>query len=164
MKEVGFLCGVLAVLGVYAASAMQLDFGSASQPGTGFFPVLLCAAGAILALVCLVPAARDAVRESRRRPRTEGAGPGPGRSRMTLKLDSPPVRVTAFCVLSAVYILLLDRLGYVVSTALLAIGLLRMMAVRWMLAVVVGVASSVALWALLGRWLNVLLPRGVLGF
>lgn len=63
------------------------------------------------------------------------------------------------------YGIVLESLGYLLSTFLLMAFLLYFIEVkRWYLVVLVASASSVLSYALFALWLDVRLPKGVLGF
>jgi putative tricarboxylic transport membrane protein len=61
------------------------------------------------------------------------------------------------------YALLLETLGFILATAGLAIGVALLFGARPWLALVTGVITSVALWALFDKLLDLPLPKGFLG-
>jgi hypothetical protein len=139
---------VVFVLAVAAAGkAWQLPLGTVTAPGAGFFPFLLAVALALVALAIAVRALR------RPAPPSAGAGP-PGR----LKLIA--VTIALF-----VYVALLERLGFVTSTFLLMLVLLRaVQTYRWPAAVGGSAAAAVLAHLLFRVWLGVRLPSGPWGF
>ncbi len=77
----------------------------------------------------------------------------------------PERRVTPFLliVVMLAYALLMEPLGFLLATAGLAIGVALLFGARAWLALVTGAVTSVALWALFDRLLDLPLPKGFLG-
>jgi putative tricarboxylic transport membrane protein len=74
-------------------------------------------------------------------------------------------RAASGFVLLLLYALALQRLGYLVSTAVfLVVGILLLEPVRRVRALVVGVASAAFLFLIFRVWLRIPLPGGVLGW
>ncbi|HEV8583578.1 MAG TPA: tripartite tricarboxylate transporter TctB family protein [Methylomirabilota bacterium] len=136
--------GALALVAVFAfTQARYLEVGSVTQPGPGFFPLVLSVALAIVAGALFVQArhAGGALAEPTDR----------GRLATTL-------------VALAAYVLLFERLGFVLAT----IGMLAFLfgalgGYRWRVAVGAAVVITLAAWVLFDTWLQVRLPVGVLG-
>jgi putative tricarboxylic transport membrane protein len=55
-------------------------------------------------------------------------------------------------------------LGFLLATALLALGVALLFGARWLAALLTGAATSAVLWALFDRVLDLPLPKGPLGF
>lgn len=149
-----FLGGLLLGVGVYGLTASRLDLGSVSHPGTGFFPLLVAVAAAVLTLVCMGQAWGE-WRVRTARGAEEGAPPAAA---------GGLVRVMAFAAACGVYIPAMSQFGYVVPTALLGSGLLKLMGVGTGRALGIGALVSGCLWLVLGWWLRVPLPLGPWGF
>lgn len=61
------------------------------------------------------------------------------------------------------FALLLETLGFILATAGLALGVALLFGARPWLALVTGVVTSVALWALFDKLLDLPLPKGFFG-
>jgi putative tricarboxylic transport membrane protein len=137
------------VLLVFAAGflweASRYPFGSLGSPGPGFLPVTLGTAFAVLSLVLLIRPGRP----------PEGVLP-PDRA--------AAVRIVASVVAIALAIVLLDRLGFLVTGTLLMLALLLFLDRRPVRAVVLAPVSVVLVYAVFKVWLRVPLPAGVLSF
>ncbi len=119
-------------------------------PGAGFLPFWLGALMAALSLVLLVTASR--------RP----AGP-PGRAVLPGREALIPVGATVGSL--AVYILLLERLGFLLATALLTAFLLGVVErERWGTTLAVAVLNAIGLYLVFRVLLGVSLPKNPLGF
>lgn len=119
-------------------------------PGPGFFPFWLGGAMAVLAVLLIVTASR--------RPATASAAPRVPNVQTLL-----PVLLTIGGL--AAYILLLERLGFLLGTALLSAFLLGVVErERWSKSVLVAVLNSVALYVIFHLLLGVSLPRNAFGF
>lgn len=137
---------VLAFAAVAVYEAARLPFGTARNPGPGFLPWWGGLALGVLALVLLGQALRA-------RP---AAGPAAERGRL--------LKVGGLLAVLAAYVLVLEPLGYPVSTFLLVLFMLRVVEpYRW--AVALGVAALAALgsYVVFAVWLQVPLPPGPLG-
>lgn len=139
--------GALALLAIFAVTqALRLEVGSLARPGPGFFPLVLSAALAVVAAALLV------------------------RSRRAK--DGPPIpreptargRLAATAGALAAYVLLFERLGFVLATVgMLAFLFAALGRYRWPIAVGAAVVVTLAAWVLFDTWLHVRLPAGVLG-
>jgi putative tricarboxylic transport membrane protein len=136
--------GALGLVAVFAfIQARSLEVGSVTQPGPGFFPLVLSVALAVVAGALFVQARRAV-----------GAPAEPIDRR----------RLAATLVALAAYVLLFERLGFVLAT----IGMLAFLfgalgGYRWRVAVGAAVVVTLAAWLLFDTWLQVRLPVGVLG-
>jgi hypothetical protein len=129
--------------GLYAASG--LSFGTVRQPGSGFFPTLICillVAFGGLALAQPVDAA----------PREE-AGNSPGHARVWLTIAA-----------LAAYAWTLTPVGFLACTVVLLLLLLRGIGgTSWRASLSAAAIGSLACYALFTR-LGMPLPAGILGF
>jgi hypothetical protein len=73
-------------------------------------------------------------------------------------------RVALFVAVMAAATALLPHVGYVASSLLLMLGLLKVLGVRWGPAVLIAVAAAIASHFLFVRWLSIPMPPGPLGF
>jgi putative tricarboxylic transport membrane protein len=137
-RILGALLIVLAALVFWSAQSLVIPF-AADPLGPKGFPsavaVILAACGAMLL---------------------------PGRG---LPFAWPERRAAPFLliVVMVAYALLLETLGFILATAGLAIGVALLFGARPWLALVTGVITSVALWALFDKLLDLPLPKGFLG-
>ena len=141
----------LALLGLAGFTLLEggkLPFGTFRSPQTAFFPRIL----SLLLLICCLILLAQAVRgKESRQPPSEVAIEGWKRIGATL------LTMVGFA-------LLLETLGFLLSTFLLMVLLLRAIeALRWH--VVIGIALSTAIFCylLFAKLLNVPLPAGILG-
>jgi hypothetical protein len=138
---------VLALVALVALGvAARLEIGTVARPGPGFFPLLL--AGALLAVsaALLVTARTSAARAV---PPDQALGPA----------SPPPWALVATVAALAVYVALLERLGFVLATAALLAFLFGAIArYRWPIALPAAVAVALAARLVFDRWLEVRLP------
>lgn len=134
-----FLIGVGGAIG-----AWQIGFGTFQAPGPGFFPFWLATLLALLSLVFFV--------------RNLGADATP----MVLWAQGSWVRpLKAVCVMF-VYVLLIGRLGFISSSALLFVAWLRIVEhSSWKTVALLVVGGTAGLY-LFTNLLSISLPRGIL--
>ena len=142
---------VLIGLGV-ALQGGRLGFGTLTEPGPGFMPVIVGTAlfvfGAAQALMTL--------RESAARPVPATALDPAARSTIARE---PLLLLAAL----GAYVALLPLAGYLVATALLVVAVLRLMGVTGIGRLALGsVIAAVTSYVLFGRLLGIDLPRGLL--
>ncbi len=137
---------VLLVFGAgFLLAARRYAFGSPNAPGPGFLPMILGVAFALLALILLVRPGRP----------PEQALP-PDRA--------ATVRIVATLAFLAAAIVVLDRLGFLVTATLLMLGLLLVLDRRPVRDLLLAPISTVAVYVVFKVWLHVPLPAGVLSF
>jgi len=138
----GRLLGIcVVVLGVaYLAVAAELPTRTLSGPGPGIFPLMVGAA-------LLVTGAIAAIRPD---PQTGGSIARAADFRAPMIVF---VGLAAFCIL-------LQRVGYVASGALVMVLVLRAFAAPWRLAASVTLVAVVATWLIFVPLLGLTLPRG----
>lgn len=123
--------------------ASALPFGSASQPGSGFFPTLIGVALVVFATVAFFAPAK----------------PGEAQG---LARGETAVWVVIIALLA--YVLALPHLGFIPSTAAIILLLLRGIgSVPWRTSLIAAIVAAVACYVLFTR-LGVPLPPGVLAF
>jgi putative tricarboxylic transport membrane protein len=137
---------VTLAFGVAAAhQAAQLPFGTVHNPGAGFVPWLLALVFTLLALVLVAQAVA-------RRPGP--AADAAGRLR----------KVVALLAALALYVVLLEPVGYPIATFLLVLFMLRVLEPhRWPLALGLALLAAGGSYVLFAVWLSVPLPPGLLG-
>jgi putative tricarboxylic transport membrane protein len=147
MRKPGDVIGSLVLLFVSAwaiTGGLKLHLGKASEPQPGFFPFWGGVVIAVLSGILLVQALSG---------RSKGSEPFGA-------LWRPLIMIIGLIV----YVAFLDSLGYIISTLVLAIILLRVLGTKkpWVLALAALIIAFVS-YVLFDRLLNVTLPRGVLG-
>jgi putative tricarboxylic transport membrane protein len=137
------------VLLVFAAGflweASRYPFGSVGSPGPGFLPVTLGTAFAVLSLVLLI------------RPGLPPEDVLPPDRAAALRIGITIVAIT-------LSILLLDRLGFLVTGTLLMLAMLLFLDRRPIRAVLLAPVSTFLVYAVFKVWLRVPLPAGLLSF
>jgi len=128
--------------------AGRLNFGNMRVPQTGFFPKTLLVLVLVLSLCLLVQTLRQAETETRSQPiPSEGW-----------------IRIGATLATLLGFALLLEWLGFFVSTFLLMVLLLRAIeAMRWPKVIVLALVTALVSYFLFAWLLGVPLPAGVLG-
>ena len=137
--------GLLAVVGISVVlGAFRLHIGTPLHPQPGFFPFLGGSALTLLSGILLVQAALG------RSTGSEAFG----------KVGPPAIVVAGM----GVYVAILDPVGYVPATMLIAGLILRVLGVRsWRALGLASVVLAVSTYFLFARMLGIDLPVGVLG-
>ena len=138
--------GLLAVVGIgVVLGALRLHIGTPLHPQPGFFPFLGGSALTLLSAILLVQAALG---------RSTGSEP--------FGKVGPPAIVVAGM---GVHVAILDPVGYVPATMLIAGLILRVLGVRsWRTLGLASVVLAVGTYFLFARMLGIDLPVGVLAF
>ncbi|MBM3506051.1 MAG: tripartite tricarboxylate transporter TctB family protein [Alphaproteobacteria bacterium] len=135
---------VLGALAVFAAiEASRYGIGSLNAPGPGFFPFWLATLLGLCATAVLIGA-----------PRSPPPVMDPG------VVPFGWMRSMGALALLGCYAVLLERVGYVGTTALVLAPLFRIGGVRWLVAAPLGLLVGIASWALFDA-LALRLPVGV---
>jgi hypothetical protein len=140
--------GVAALTLIFGAAAAyesaKLPFGTVRNPGPGFFPWWTSVVLDLLALILLAQALTL---------RSSAVGKGSGRI----------AKVAALLIVLGAYTVLLDPLGYLLSTFLLVLFMLRWIDTqRWTVALGMAAITSVVSYVVFAIWLSIPLPRGPL--
>jgi putative tricarboxylic transport membrane protein len=140
--------GVAALTLIFGAAAAyesaKLPFGTVHSPGQGFFPWWISAVIFLLALLLLFQALTS-------------------RSSVTREGSGRIGKVAALLVILAAYTFLLEPLGYLLSTFLLVLFMLRAIDTqRWAVALGMAAITSVGSYVVFAIWLSIPLPRGPL--
>ncbi len=150
MRRTDYISAVTLLALALAAllEASKLQFGRVSAPQAGFFPLVLAVFLAIFSLIFLA----QAMGLPKEKP-----GASRGRSATWNKI------VLAIAAL-VVFGVLFESLGYIISTFLFIVFLLRAVErQKWSLVVVVAFFTSLATYLVFGLLLNTPLPGGILG-
>lgn len=138
---------VLVLFGIVALEeASKLRVGSIVRPGPGFFPLVLAAALTIVCVALAVAAFRS--------PRTTQV--------TTTALDWSRIALTMAALF--VYAVVLERLGFVVSTFVLLLFFFRgLERQRWSVALAGSILTACVTYLVFKVWLHVQLPAGSWG-
>jgi hypothetical protein len=147
---------------ITAALSLQLPLGTFRLPGSGLFPLAL---GLLLALLSAIQVARLLLA---RRAAAAAVAPQPAAPQPAAAKPAEPQgatrRVALFIAVVAASIALLQPIGYVFSSLLLMLGLLRVLEVRWRVALPVAALAAAGAHVLFVLWLKIPMPPGPLGF
>jgi len=141
---------------ITAALSLQLPLGTLRAPGSGLFPL-------VLAVLLMGLAAAQAARLLFAR-RKAAAAPGPTPKAASRWPDAAAQRVLLFIGVVALTIALLQPVGYVASTFLLMLGLLRIFGSGWRASLLIAAGAAAAAHVLFVRWLDIPMPAGPFGF
>ena len=146
--------GGLALVSLYAlVESTQLDVGTITRPGPGFFPCVLAGALLLTALALLGRAWRGC------RP------PAPAPSAEEGDTVRRPGVLVATVAALTIYIAIFERVGFIVATvALLAFLFGTLARYRWPIAIAVSVVVTLASYLVFNTGLQVRLPAGVWGW
>jgi len=143
-RDVAVAAMVLGFGATAAYESTKLPFGTAHNPGPGFFPWWTSVVLDLLGLVLLVQALTSHSTITRE-----------GRSRVT--------KVALLLVVLGAYTFLLDALGYPLCAFLLVLFMLRATyPQRWAVALGMAAITAVGSYLIFAIWLGVPLPRGLL--
>lgn len=143
----------LLVFGALTAGlSLQLPLGTLRAPGSGFFPLAL-------GLMLVALAAGELLRLRLAKPKPAPAAPAPPPAE-----EGTARRVVLFMVVVAVSTALLQLIGYVGSSFLLMLGLLRVLGLRWGASTLIAALSAAACYVLFVLWLRIPMPAGPFGF
>jgi putative tricarboxylic transport membrane protein len=128
--------------------AGKLSFGTMRVPRTAFFPVILATLLLFLSLILLGQALRGA---------PTGRGPERIETEGWFRIGATLATLVGFA-------LALERLGFLLSTFLLMVLLLRAIEPQaWPKVIAVALVTSLVVYAIFGWLLGIPLPAGVLG-
>ena len=140
---------VLLVFGVaYAVVAVRsYPYSTETGPGSGFLPVWLGAAMAVLALLLLAGASRAGAAGGNWLPEGRGLA-----------------RLVVVVLATAVFVAVMDVVGMVLGSALFLLGILRFLErYSWPYALGIAVVVAAVNYAIFTYWLQVPFPKSVLG-
>jgi putative tricarboxylic transport membrane protein len=154
MKRADQITGIIVLIfsGFIMEEAWRMPHGSASgfDPGVWFFPFWLGVLMAVLAILLLVTAWRRPVDPAKK-------AIFPGRE--------PLIAIGLILAGLAVYILLLEVLGFLVDTVLFTTFLLRVvMREKWKMTLLIASITSISLYVIFQVLLKINLPKNMFGF
>jgi hypothetical protein len=142
---------------ITAALSLQYPLGTLRAPGSGLFPLAL-------GVMLMALAAAHAVKLRLEAPKAARPEPSVAPEAAAQARADARRRVALFVAVMAAATALLPHVGYVASSLLLMLGLLKVLGVRWGPAVLIAVAAAIASHFLFVRWLSIPMPPGPLGF
>ena len=147
---------VLLAFGLFAIiQALGLRFGTVAAPGPGFFPLCLAMALCLASIGLIVGALRAAPAEVRAAP-AEVVVSSAGARRFA---------VAGTLVSLLIYALVLEWLGFLLSSFGLLVFFFRTLQRQsWLVVVTGSLATSLLSYLVFKSWLGVNLPAGLLGF
>lgn len=137
-----------ALIVTYGITALGMDTGTMESPGAGTVPLVLAVLGLVLGASWIL------MLRGKRVTRREQASPE------TLPDHR---RVATIIVICCVYIVLLPRLGFLTTSALTSVALLKTMGIPLKKAIAFSFSLCGLLWLVLDYWLRVPFPAGPMG-
>jgi putative tricarboxylic transport membrane protein len=153
MKKAEMMAGVflLALSGFVIWGALTMPPSSSFGPGAGFLPFWLGVLLAVLATILFVSAWRSQATEKNTKPVF------PGKQAL--------FAITSVLVGLAVYILLIEVVGYLVDTFLFVVFLMKVVErEKWPLTLMIAVSTTVGLFITFQILLQITLPSNMFGF
>jgi hypothetical protein len=135
-----------------AVLSLSLPLGTLRLPGSGFFPLALGVA--LMGLAATQGWLLHREKPVEKPAEKPAAAPSDGATR----------RVVLFMAVVAATTALLSTLGYLATSFLLMVGLLRVLGVRWDHSALIAAASALGCYVVFVRWLRIPMPTGMLGF
>ena len=144
--------GFCLILGLaVSVKGVSLGLRMNQEMGPGFFPFL---AGGILVLLSVILFIQSSVKDGR-----------PGYKESFWIDSNGKKRVLLTLLVTGAYPVVINHLGFLLSTLLLLFFLFRVIAhLKWKLVGVVGTATAVCSYLIFEVWLRANLPRNILGF
>ena len=138
------------ILGIaLGIGSLRLGFGTFHKPGPGFMPFLT---GCLLTLLGLLLVSVSIPRFQRH----------PAETGDKVSLKSFLGKGLFSLVVSFLYVLLLDPLGFVLATFLLIFSLLKIMGARkWATPLLISILTVVASYLIFEVWLRINFPKGI---
>jgi putative tricarboxylic transport membrane protein len=152
MKRADQITGIVVFIfsGFVIQEAWQMPKQSTFEPGVGFFPLWL---GVLMATLSVILMVTSWLRSADSEKKTVF----PGRQALTA--------IVLLMAGLAVYILLLEVLGFLVDTMFFAAYLMRVvMREKWKMALLIAVITSASLYLIFQILLQINLPKNMLGF
>ncbi len=138
---------------VIAIHAYRLGVGSVGNPGPGFIFFYTALFITLMAMLLLVSSW------------TKKEGEGEGEAEAGAFENVHWVKVLLPFAYILLYALILEKVGFIISTFFLIFLLLKTIEAKgWSIAVFAGIAASLGTYAMFELWLRVRLPKGVFGF
>ena len=126
--------------------SMRLKIGTFHNPGTGFFPFLAGVVFAVLSLTLLI----------------QSLVAGENVEGILGKVRWKNIILVLICLV--VYAVVLEKLGFMISTVFFIGVVLRVIEKkRWSLVVVVSISATLVFWVIFQYWLQSQLPKGMFG-
>jgi putative tricarboxylic transport membrane protein len=142
--------GLLAAIGVYAlGEALRLGLWRQGSPGEGLFPFLTAMGMTAFAALCLAGVLRQAE--------------APARARLAGELRATLLRIGAYLAALLFYATALDPLGFIISTIVTVVFILRFAErYAWTTTIALAAGTAAGCHLLFVYWLQAILPTGYL--
>lgn len=147
---------------IYTWKSLSLRVGTLAAPGPGFLPLIVGTASAAIAASILINS--YIVMDHRGKiNRAKEETPAKAEKSGETPTEEDKAKIIFFAIGAIIYIIVLETLGYLISTFCLMLYLLRVMRVEgWWRPVVLSVVCSVIAYVVFAVWLKVPLPKGLL--
>jgi len=142
---------------VYLWEAWDLPFGALNAPDMGFFPKCLALFSLLLCLLLILKEGISPIRRTKNETPSTGAPVAPsGRAGSLHGL------AVVFTLL--VYPLLLEWMGFLISTPIMLFAVLRLVRYRtWLRSLIVALIITATSYIVFSCWMGVYFPKGFLG-
>ena len=135
---------------VFMGGGLKMGLGPLNAPGPGFFPAVIGGVFSSLSAALLVTAARRQ---------------GPSEKKRFWKQEGSWVKILPSLLSLVFYLAFLDFLGYLLTTSLFIMFLLKFVGKKgWGASILMAVIVAASSYALFRMGLGVLLPRGFISF
>jgi putative tricarboxylic transport membrane protein len=158
-RKILFEIGILLFSLFYLLSSVQLELGELSRPGPGFFPIILGAAGVVIASFLVVGTYLQQKKE-----KEKGVSPG-GIESPSPEKDTRQgfIRIVAFILALTALVGLYEILGSLVGFFIVTVIFGKITGMRgWGRPLVLGFCTSAGIYILFGLWFKLPLPGGML--
>ena len=146
--QAGAVFLIVALLACF--ESYRLELGTPSAPLPGFFPFLISVILAVLSAFCIANSYRREKKEKAGKERTSRNGGG--------------LKISLFIFVLLVYTFFLEKIGFLVSTALLLFFMLRQGGTRWVPSLVLSLAVALLSYFIFNKLLGTNLPAGLFTF
>jgi putative tricarboxylic transport membrane protein len=131
--------------------SLRMNIGTFRNAGTGMFPLVL---GVLLMILSGLFILRIFFQNKK----------APAMKESVVEISESRKQVILFLGTMALATLFFDRLGYLLSSFLLMLGLLRILGLRrWGLNILISVVTAVGCYFLFVKWLDIPMPKGWIG-
>ncbi|SMB99571.1 Tripartite tricarboxylate transporter TctB family protein [Thermanaeromonas toyohensis ToBE] len=156
-----FAASILIFSLIYTWKSLSLRVGTLAAPGPGFLPLVVGIASAAIATIILINSYIVMNRGKVNRAKEET--PAKAEKSDETLTEEDKAKIILFAIGVIIYIIVLETLGYLISTFCLMLYLLRVMRVEgWWRPVILSVVCSVVAYVVFAVWLKVPLPKGIL--
>ncbi len=153
-RKILFEIGILLFSLFYLLSSSKLEMGELSRPGPGLFPLVLGAAGVVIASLLVTSSYLQQKREGKKEP--------PSFDQMK-ESKKGLLRIVGYILALAALVCFYELLGSLVGFFLVTVMFGKISGMRgWGQPFLLGLCTSVAIYVIFGLWFKLPLPGGVL--